>query len=234
MPNKQGKGKIETCHWSWNPVKGRCGFAQEGEACEYCWAERLYQRNLPFMDPELRLDEKELLWSPSEPCRIAVCYSTDLFHPLVDREWIKKILETVRANPQNTYQFLTKCPSYYRSRSFVGHFPDNAWVGTTIDGERNSSGLHDLASPLIRAGLKYIFFEPLLRYPHYLLAGRHNFRSWDSIRWIVVGADSRPGAVAPPVEWAECLVKFARSEGIAVYVKDNYPGYPDRPKEFPE
>lgn len=107
MAQRQGPGKIETCDWSWSLVKGRCGFTQEGKACEYCWAEGFHKRfgkGKKPMDPTLRLDEKELCWSPRTPSRIAVCYSLDLFHWLIKDEWVEKVLETVRANPQHIYQ----------------------------------------------------------------------------------------------------------------------------------
>lgn len=239
MPRKQGEGRIETTDWSWSPVKGRCGFAQEGNACDYCWEEIFYKRfghGKKPINQELRLDEKELKWCPREPSRIAVCYSTDLFHRFVNPEWIKRILEKVREHPENAYQFLTKCPwnlSHY-------DFPDNAWVGTSLDGTRQTNfnlvhsdfNLVHLVQSRIGTRIKYVFFEPLIEFPLHLLLKR-NLHYWESIDWIVIGADSRKGAEKPDPEWAERLIEHARKFEIAVFVKDNYPGYEFPPKEFP-
>lgn len=229
MARRQGEGRIETCGWSWNPVRGRCGFAQEGNACEYCWEEIFYKRfggGKKPINQTLRLDEKELNWCPREPARIAVCYSTDLFHYLVDMTWTDKIMEKVRAHPQNIYQFLTKAPWMTRGIDF----PDNAWLGTTVDGtERTDRNAGYLAHYEIDAQTKYLFFEPLIEFPIDLVE-----KDWTPFAWIVIGADSRKGAKKPPVEWAERLIEHARKFAIAVFVKDNYPGFMFPPKEFPD
>ncbi len=78
MPVKQGAGKIGWTNYTSNVIKGRCGFAQEGCACPYCWAEDLWKRfsfrtdGTPFWNQELRIDEKELAWSPKKPSKILI------------------------------------------------------------------------------------------------------------------------------------------------------------------
>lgn len=52
------------------------------------------------------------------------------------------------------------------------------------------------------------------------------------VSWIIIGADSNRGAKKSPVEWATKLIKRARNENVAVWIKDNY-GYPETIKEFP-
>jgi protein gp37 len=57
-------------------------------------------------------------WNPVTGCK---------FGPWIANDWIEKVLNVARENPQWNYLFLTKNP-----KRLIGiDFPDNAWVGTS-------------------------------------------------------------------------------------------------------
>jgi len=221
MGQKQGKGKIDWCDYTWNPIKGRCGYL-----CPYCYMHEMRKR-FPMND-ELRLDEKELRWSPRKPSRIFVCSSLDMFHPDVSDEWIDLVMDQAHSHQANIYQFLTKNPERY----FDFDLPSNAWLGTTVDGTFNTGGNFDKLAAVEYSGVKFVSFEPLIEFPNEVL---DNNASWEAIDWIIIGADSRHGAKQPPFSWLSELIWKAALHDVAVFVKDNYPLLDEswRLKEFP-
>ncbi len=234
MPQKQGEGKIEWTEYTSNVLKGRCGFAKEGDPCHYCYAEDLWKRfsfrkdGTPFWNQEIRIDEKELTWSPKKPSKIFLCSMTDPMHPIVPIAFIDRVVEMIASRPQHIYQILTKWPERYE---FV-KFPPNAWIGVSIDGlPRTRWNLCRLAN-VDTPALKFISFEPLIFEPKTVYGLRHQ-NEWDEMQWIIIGGDSSRGAVKPPDEWADRLISVARSHNIPVFVKDNYE-YHTVIKEFPE
>lgn len=236
MGQKQGKGKIGYLHYTWSPVKGRCGFAQEGKPCPYCWMEDFWKRfekrkdGTVLMDQEIRLDKKELNWTPRGNQRIGVCFSTDLFHPLVLDDYVEEVLKHIRKNQQHDYVLLTKASEH------LGKFdlPSNAWVGVSVDGS-----IETQASAIILAALdtnakyKWISFEPLIYEPTVLLNPPHDV-IWNHIHWIVIGPDSRRGARPPRQEWVEQLIEKSREHDVAVWMKDKLIYDGPRLQELPD
>lgn len=226
MPQKQGEGKIDWCSFTWNPIRGKCGYD-----CPYCYMHGIRRRFK--LDDDLRLDEKELKWNPREPSKIFVCSSLDIMHPDIPRAWVDRVLNVVESHPQHIYQFLTKNPCGYSGFDM----PENSWLGTTVDGlDFTITNFMDMATLKTKAAVKFISFEPLLRFPHNVV-GNFIGGEWDDIDWIIIGADSSRGAVYPPVHWASKLRLMAREHSVAVWVKENYPWWDSvgaRPKEFPE
>lgn len=229
MANKQGKGKIDYLHYTWGPVKGRCGKAQKGKPCPYCWMEAMWKRfshkkdGSILWDQKIRLDKKELKWVPRESGkRIGVCFSTDLFHSIVPDDYVEAVLDHVESNQKDDYLFLTRAVENLGKFDF----PQNAWVGTTVDGTiETQANAIILSSVKTNAKYKYLSFEPLILRP-LLLLGANVSVIWDRLDWIIIGPDSRKGAKAPDPRWVEMLVDHARLWNVAVWMKDKlvFPG----------
>ena len=152
--------------------------------------------------------------------RVFVCSMADLFGAWVPRDWIEAVLEQVRACPQWTFLFLTKNPK--RLAEFT--WPDNAWVGATVDTQARVARTED-AFRNVTARIKWISCEPL--------TDDLRFRSLDLFNWVVIGAKSqttRCVAGQPHWEWVENLIRQARAAGCRCYIK---PNLTVRPKEFP-
>ena len=96
--NKQGPNGIGWCEFTYNPVKGLCP-----EACEYCYARRIYSRFL--YDPEIRLDKKELLapYKLKKPARIFCGSTIELFHQDIHGDWLRQIVKVIEDNPQHVF-----------------------------------------------------------------------------------------------------------------------------------
>lgn len=215
--NKQGADKIDWCDYSWNPISGCL------HACPYCYMLRMEKRFPGITKPAYHTSRLHQPMSVKKPSKIFTGSSGDMWGKWVDSEAIDDVLDvcTVFA-PQHTYQFLTKNPERYREFKCI----KNGWYGTTNDGtERTKKNIKDLIyytqdNDVVR----FVSFEPLLVEVHPDLFG---------IQWIIIGADSTRGAKKPPKAWADRLIKIAREQDVAVWVKDNY-GYPERIKKFPK
>ena len=144
--NTQNNDSIEWAKWSWNPVTGCL------HGCEYCyardsanlhyhqiekgkrfdphfWPERLSRpantkpKDLSkFEDPADRLGWKNVFTGSM----------TDLFGKWVPEKWIQAVLQVMEDNPQWNFLLLTKFP--IRMSEF--EYPDNVWLGTSVDGQR--------------------------------------------------------------------------------------------------
>lgn len=226
--------KARSIEWgvSWNPVKGQCP-----HPCfdKYCYMKAYFKRfNL---DPTLRLDE-EVLAHPPKAERIFVCSSLDLFAKEIPDEWIKRVLSKAFDYPDRDFFFLTKKPLRYRDwhgfwdgnpAGIYASMPRKVFCGTSWDGlaftHRN---VHKLVVAAPAWARLLVSFEPLLAEPSIFdLADIHY------LDWVIIGADSGPGAAKPPKEWADRIIDRAGEFGIAVFVKSNY-GYPEVIQEYPK
>jgi protein gp37 len=217
---------IEWAKWSWNPVTG----CKHG--CVYCYARdianRFYKQGFePTYHPD-RLDAPKNTKVPEQAetdvgyKNVFVCSMADLFGDWVPQEWIDSVLQQVRENPQWNFLFLTKNPKRY-----VGiDFPDNAWVGTTVDNNQRVKPAID-AFRSVRAKVKFLSCEPLTES---LIVQDSDLVLFD---WIIIGGQSSSsGAPAnqPEWSWVEELLNTSRLAGVKVYFK---PNLTTRPKEYP-
>ena len=222
--NQQHTDRIEWAQWSWNPITGCL------HDCPYCYArdiaERFYpQKFVPAIVPA-RLHAPRNVRIPERAAtevgfrNIFTCSMADLFGKWVPQAWIDAVFAETLACPQWNFLFLTKFPQRLAEQCW----PDNAWVGTTVDRQaRVSTAERSFAG--VQAGIKWLSCEPLLE--------RLTFTSLDMFDWVVIGGSSQSSQTAefqPPWEWVEHLISQARTAGCRVYLK---PNLTSRPKEYP-
>ena len=222
--NFQKSDNIEWAYWSWNPITG-CY-----HGCVYCYArdiaERFYPQKFDAAIIPNRLSIPRYQKPPAEAAQsigyrnIFTCSMADLFGKWVPQPWIDAVLDTVRESPEWNFLFLTKFPIRLSEQTW----PDNAWVGCTVDTQARVSSA-ERAFSKVKAGIKWLSCEPLLE--------PLKFSSLEMFDWVVIGGQSRSTQAPefqPPWEWVESLVDQARSAGCQVYFKTNLHA---RPKEYP-
>src|SRR6266496_2957979 len=99
---------IEWTDYTWNPVSG-CTKVSQG--CKHCYAERLANRfwkDRPFTEVRLHPERLQQPATWKKPRTVFVNSMSDLFHENVPDDFIRKVFATMAANPQHTFQILTK------------------------------------------------------------------------------------------------------------------------------
>jgi protein gp37 len=224
--NKQDTDSIKWARWSWNPVSG-CR-----HNCSYCYARdianRFYEQgfepsfwpqrlNAPHVTKVPAIAEQDVGWK-----NVFTCSMADLFGRWVPQEWIDAVLKECADASQWNFLFLTKFPK----RLAEIDFPQNAWVGTTIDSQKRVAAAEEAFSK-VKAAVKWISVEPYLE--------PHTFTDLSMFQWVVIGGSSKSSQTPewkPPREWVQKLEEEAKQAGCKVYEKENlirliqhYPGY---------
>lgn len=222
--NWQDENNIEWALWSWNPITG-CK-----HNCPYCYARDIAERFYPQKFEPVFLPERLAapFNTPMKPeaeydigyKNVFTCSMADLFGKWVPDEWITAVLDVIRQAPQWNFLFLTKFP--IRLSQF--DFPDNAWVGTTVDCQARVKNAED-AFRKINAKVKWLSCEPLLE--------PLQFSDLGMFQWIVLGGSSKSTQTPewrPPRQWINDIQDKARSVGCMVYEKTNLL---ERIREYP-
>lgn len=226
---------------TWSPVTG-CDRISPG--CENCYAMTLAKRLKAMGSPKYQVDGNPTTSGPGfgvtchpdtldqpyrwkKPRRIFVCSMADLFHTEVPYRFIRDVFDVMRCcdgvptaagerRPHHRFQVLTKRSQRMRDSSLnweLGYDParppSNVWAGVSIESDRytfRADHLRDTA-----AAVRFLSLEPLLEpVPTLNLAG---------IDWVIVGAESGPGARPMDNRWAANIVGRCRDAGVAVFVK---------------
>lgn len=214
-------GVVEWKTTSWNPMTG-CDRISPG--CDNCYA-LMFAARLKEMgqaryqhdgDPRtsgsgfdltLHPDTLKLPRSWCKPRHIFVGSMSDMFHPRVPLAYIQQIVDTMRASPWHTYQVLTKRARRLANLSEQIEWPDNVWVGTSIE---DASLLHradDLRK--VNAAVRFLSLEPLLSpLPDLNL---------DGIDWISLAGESGLGARPMPVDWVRDIRDQATEHAVPFF-----------------
>lgn len=226
---------MSTIEWTgetWNPTTG-CDRVSPG--CDHCYAltmagrlklmgQAKYQRDGdpktsgPGFGLTVHLD---VLMAPvrrRKPTTYFVNSMSDLFHPEVPDEFLRRVWGTLSVTPRHTYQILTKRPQRMAAfmRAATERWGDgpmcvlpNVWLGTSIESDRYAFRADHLrATP---AAVRFLSLEPLLGpLPSLDLTG---------IDWVIVGAESGRGSRPMDEGWARDIKDRCVSAGIPLFFK---------------
>jgi len=127
-----------------------------------------------------------------QPRTIFVNSMSDIFHKDIPFDFIAKVFDVMRKASHHRFQVLTKRSSRLAALAGRLPWPDNVWMGVTVENADYISRIDDLRNT--DATIKFISCEPLLGpIPQLELAG---------IDWVIVGGESGPGARPMNHEWA--------------------------------
>lgn len=205
---------IEWTDSTWNPVTG-CTKISTG--CKNCYAERLAKRLYAMGNPRYKntfdvtlhndLIEKPLDWK--KPRMIFVNSMSDLFHKDVSIRFIKDVFEVMKKADHHIFQVLTKRSK--RLTELAPHlpWPNNVWIGVSVENEQTVSRIDDLR--MIPSKIRFLSVEPLL--------GPINSMNLDGIHWVVVGGESGPNSRPLQKEWVRTIRDTCNKNGTSFFFK---------------
>lgn len=208
------KSSIEWTNSTWNPVTG-CDKVSPG--CEHCYADRMAKR-LQAMGVEKYRNgfdvtiHPEVLDAPHQlkkPQIIFVNSMSDLFHEKIPFEFLEQIFDVMKRCPQHIFQILTKRSKRLKRLHKNLNWPDNVWMGVTVESSHYLYRINDLRGA--NATMKFLSLEPLL--------GPLVDINLENIDWVVVGGESGPGARPMKEEWILDIKKQCRQQKTAFFFK---------------
>lgn len=205
---------IEWTNSTWNPVTG-CTKISPG--CKHCYAERMaarlkemgvekYQDGfLPTVHPTTLTTP--LKWKKSQV--IFVNSMSDLFMEEIPEEFISSVFDVMVKAHWHTFQILTKRSDRLMNLSPVLSWPDNVWMGVSVENADYSFRIDHLRRT--KARTKFLSIEPLLgAIPNLDLAG---------IDWVIVGGESGPGARPMKEEWVLDILEQCQASRVPFFFK---------------
>ncbi|MEX0967652.1 MAG: phage Gp37/Gp68 family protein [Bacteroidia bacterium] len=203
------QSSIEWTEMTWNPTTG-CDKVSAG--CKFCYAE-IMARRLKAMGVEkysdgfkIRTHEQELgtpyKWKKSKV--VFVNSMSDLFHKDVPIEFIQKVFEVMRDNPQHVFQILTKRSDLLLKYDQEGwlKWSHNIWMGVSVEDARVLERIDHLRQTSAR--VKFLSCEPLI--------GPLPNLNLKNIDWVIVGGESGRKPRPMKADWVldiqeQCEVK---------------------------
>lgn len=208
------RSPIEWTDATWNPVRG-CTKISPG--CKNCYAERFAERfrgvaGHPFEQGfDLRLvPHARRLPSTWKKARLVFVNSmSDLFHEEVPEGYIQRVFDAMAAEPRHRFQILTK-----RSRRLAAlaprlPWPENIWMGVSVEDDDFTLRVHDLMT--VPARVRFLSVEPLL--------GPIDELPLDGIHWVVVGGESGPRCRPMDPAWVRSLRRQCSERGVPFFFK---------------
>lgn len=208
------RSKIEWTETTWNPVTG-CTKISAG--CKNCYAARMARRLQAMGQPRYSngfrvtlhhdLVRQPLNWKT--PRKVFVNSMSDLFHEDISLEFIKSIFATMEQCPKHIFQILTKRSKRLREIHRLLPWPNNVWMGVTVEDRTAVSRIEDLA--YVPASVRFLSCEPLI--------GPLGELSLDHIHWVIVGGESGPGARYMDTDWVESIFHQCQDRNIPFFFK---------------
>ncbi|MGX9923546.1 DUF5131 family protein [Streptomyces sp. NPDC002248] len=217
------RSSIEWTEATWNPTTG-CDRVSSG--CDHCYAMTLAKRLKAMGSPKYQHDGDPRTSGPGfglalhpdalrvpygwkSPRTVFVNSMSDLFHARVPLAYVRDVFDVIRETPQHTYQVLTKRARRLRQVADRLEWPDNLWMGVSIESAKELPRVDDLRR--VPAAVRFLSCEPLL--------GPLPGLDVSGIDWVIVGGESGPGARPMDVRWASEIVTACREGGAAPFVK---------------
>jgi protein gp37 len=208
------RSAIEWTEATWNPVTG-CDEVSPG--CAHCYAKTFAERfrGVPGHPYEQGFDlrlwperlEQPLKWK--RPRVIFVNSMSDIFHERIPDAYVQEIFAVMEEAHWHTFQVLTKRQERMTDLAPQLPWPDNVWMGVSIENRRFVHRANYLRG--VDAAVRFISAEPLL--------GPLEGLDLDDIDWLIAGGESGPGFRRVKAEWLTALRDRCLAEGVAFFFK---------------
>lgn len=220
---------IEWTESTWNPVAGctpvspgclncyaarmalRLSHMPNGTGHKYAGTAKRARNGRPVFSGRIRLDEESLdvprRWRL--PRIIFVNSMSDLFHEGVPFEFIERVFRVMVECPQHTFQVLTKRPERTLELAARLPWPDNVWMGTSVETSDYFERIRRLQR--VPARVRFLSCEPLL--------GPLRRMPLKGIHWVIVGGESGPGARPMLAEWVYEIKAQCEEKDVPFFFK---------------
>jgi protein gp37 len=215
------RSAIEWTDATWNPVTG-CSKVSPG--CAHCYAEAFAERfrGVPGHPYEQGFDLRlwperltaPLLWT--KPRRVFVNSMSDLFHELVPDDYVRQVFDVMAAAPQHQFQVLTKRHQRLAALAMQLPWPDNVWMGVSIENNRWVQRADALRR--VPAAVRFVSAEPLL--------GPLPSLRLDGLDWLIAGGESGHKRRPASADWFRDLRDRCSAAGVSFFFKQWGGRYP--------
>ncbi|MBG0830033.1 phage Gp37/Gp68 family protein [Planomonospora sp. ID67723] len=214
---------IEWTEVTWNPTTG-CDRISSG--CDNCYALTLAKRLKAMGAEKYQNDGDPRTSGPgfgltTHPAALQQPYSwrtprvvfvnsmSDLFHARVSLDFVRAVFEVIADTPQHTYQVLTKRSARLRKIADRLDWPDNLWMGVSVESGDVLYRVDDLrATP---ARVRFLSCEPLL--------GPLPGLDLTDIDWVIAGGESGPGHRPLDPAWVSVIRDRCVASGTPFFFK---------------
>ena len=178
---------------------------------------------------EFRIDENEIKRIKKVPSgsKVFLQDMTDIFNEKIPMKFIERVFASIEARPDVTFQILTKRPERIEQyllwhgneiqaeRLFENWPPPNVWFGVSVETRAYAVRMNYLKRlkyewPQL-PNIMFVSFEPLL--------GDIGVINLNGISWAIIGGESGSHHRPMNIEWARNLVRQAKDQGVAVWMK---------------
>ncbi|MGO9572524.1 MAG: DUF5131 family protein [Desulfomonilaceae bacterium] len=195
------KTKIQWTNATWNTLTG-CTPVSPG--CANCYAKKHTLRLQCNPNPKIahkyrngfdltvhpQYLDQPLRWS--SPRMVFVNSMSDTFHHQVPEDYLQRLFEVMAASPRLVFQILTKRAERLAEVGPVLQWPDNVWVGITVESADYLYRLDLLRQ--VPATRRFVSFEPLI--------GEIGDINLEGIHWVILGGESGSKARPMDLQWA--------------------------------
>lgn len=207
-----------TIEWSekvWNVTTG-CSKVSAG--CRNCYAERhskrlqknpLFDKYRNGFDPTFHDYVLDYPNHWRKPRLVFVNSMSDLFHEEFSNEQIKRVFEVIANRSQHQFQILTKRSERLVEANNWLEWPDNAWVGVSVENDSVTYRIDHLRQ--CNAKVKWLSIEPLI--------GPINNLDLTVIDWVVVGGESGPHSRPIDKQWVRDIRDNCIAHSVPFFFK---------------
>lgn len=205
---------IEWTDATWNPVTG-CTKISAG--CKNCYALRMAKRLHAMGQARYRNKfqvtlHSDLLDAPLHwhaPRQVFVNSMSDLFHDRVPDDFIRSVFETMASASWHTFQVLTKRPERLLAMARELPWPENVWMGVSVENQRYVPRIHYLRR--VPAAVRFLSVEPLI--------GPIAQLPLSGIDWVIVGGESGPRCRPMDPNWVRRIRDRCITYGVPFFFK---------------
>jgi protein gp37 len=214
---------IEWTEVTWNPTTG-CDRISAG--CDNCYALTLAKRLKAMGQPKYQADGDPRTSGPGfaltvhpqtldepyswrQPRVVFVNSMSDLFHAKVPLGYVRDVFAVIADTPEHTYQVLTKRSTRLRKNADKLDWPDNLWMGVSVENSDAMFRVDDLRR--VPAAVRFLSCEPLL--------GTLDGINLDGIGWVIAGGESGPNYRPMQLAWARSIRDACQAEDVPFFFK---------------